>query len=466
MMNKKLISMVLLGSVMIGFAGCSKAPDTTELGIGDDALVPVDDYYAGVGTTYTDDGVVEEASAVYVSDDGLCEIAVMPDYYDVTLYYENGSRYDVGAAYGRTIPAAMPEFESVMEPYLYDTIRIMYGGTYTPEAVEDRVLTLYDSIREEFKEEVAGLADAFSQGRHGFVEDGLFSYEEVIALNMIPDSLRPTACSALTLWGERTETGGMMALRNLEWSLGSEYQMCTTNCVVHMRNGEKSITAIQIMGLLDIISGVNDDGVFAAILDVGTPTDEPFIYEGRKCYTMELRYALEEFTTAREVGEFMVGESAEFTWCHNLTLADGNEAFCAEDCVAQVAEEGLGFSVLRDADTPIMEGLNWDNTDSLCIVNSFTTAGNQDGFTGNTNNIVRFAKYNEWVGDIDVFSIADLKNMITQETVEQFEVENVHSSGTSQLIIVDYAAGRIQVAFTGSEGPVDNPVFVDVGSYN
>ena len=56
--------------------------------------------------------------------------------------------------------------------------------------------------------------------------------------------------------------------------------------------------------------------------------------------------------------------------------------------------------------------------------------------------------------------------MITQETVEQFEVENVHSTGTSQLIIVDYAAGRIQVAFTGSEGPVDNPVFVDVGGYN
>ena len=181
---------------------------------------------------------------------------------------------------------------------------------------------------------------------------------------------------------------------------------------------------------------------------------------------MELRYALEEFDTAREVGEFMVGESAEFTWCHNLTLADGNEAFCAEDCVAQVAEAGLGFSNLRDADTPIIEGLAWDHTDSLCIVNSFTTAGNQDGFTGNTNNIVRFAKYNEWVGQFGVFSLADLKNMITQETVEQYEVENVHSTGTSPLIVVDYDTGRIQVASTGSEGPVDNPVFVAVGSYN
>ncbi|MBR6958854.1 MAG: hypothetical protein IKH76_00070, partial [Clostridiales bacterium] len=181
-MNKKLISMALVGSVMIGLTGRAKATDSMTLGIGDEPLVPVDDYYGGAGVTYTDEGVVEEATATYVSDDGLCEIAVMPDYYDVTLYYENGSRYDVGAAYGRTIPQAMPEFESVMEPYLYGTIRMMYGGTYTPEAVEDRVLTLYDSMRDEFKEELAGLADALSEGRHGFTEDGLFSYEEVIAL--------------------------------------------------------------------------------------------------------------------------------------------------------------------------------------------------------------------------------------------------------------------------------------------
>ncbi len=466
MMNKKIISMVLAGSVLIGMTGCTGAATQVELGIGESPLVPVDNYNNNVDAGYTDAGVIEEPVATYVSDDGLCTISVMPDYFDVTLDYENGSRYDVGAAYGRTIPQAMPEYESIMEPYLYGNIRSMYGGSFSSEAVEDRVMELYGSMREEYREEIDGLATTLSQGRHGYVEDGLFSYEEVVTMQMIPDALRPTACSALTLWGERTGTGEMMALRNLEWGLGSDYQMGMLNSVTHMRNGDRSITAIAIMGLLDIISAVNDDGVFAAILDVGTPTEERFIYEGRKCYTMELRYALEEFTTAREVGEFMVGESAEFTWCHNLTITDGNEAFCAEDCVAQVAEAGLGFSNLRDADTPILEGLSWDNTDSLCIVNSFTTAGNQDSFTNVPNNIVRFAKYNEWVSENDVFSVADLKTMITQEIVEQYDVENVHSMGTSQLIIVDYATGNIQVAFTGGEGPVDNPVFVDIGYYN
>ena len=466
MMRRKIICTALTLSVFTAMTGCAKTADPMELSIGDAPLIPVDNYYNNADAGYTDAGVIEEAIATYVSDDGLCTISVMPDYFDVTLDYENGSRYDVGAAYGRTIPQAMPEYESIMEPYLYGNIRTLYGGDYSADAVEERVLCLFDSMREEYREEIDGLATVMSDGRHGFTEDGLFSYEEVVALRMIPDALRPTACSALTLWGDRTETGDMMTLRNLEWGLGSEYQMGMVNAVVHMRNGDRSITAIELIGMLDIISAVNDDGVFTAILDVGTPTAERFIYEGRKCYTMELRYALEEFSTARELGEFMVGESADFTWCHNLTITDGNEAFCAEDCVAQVAEAGLGFSNLRDASTPIMEGLTWDNTDSLCIVNSFTTAGNQDGFTCNINNIVRFAKYNEWVSEIGVFSVADLKNMITQETVEQYDVQNIHSTGTAQLIIVDYATGSIQVAFTGSEGPVDNPVFVEVGHYN
>ena len=463
-MRNKILSIIIAGSVLLSAAGCTKTSGSVVSGIGESPLIPVDDYYNDVDAGYTDEGVIEEATATYVSDDGLCTISVMPDYYDITLDYENGSRYDVGAAYGRTILQAMPSYESLMEPYLYSNLRNLFGGDFYGEAVEVRVGSLYESMRDEYREEIDGLASSLSDGRHGFEEDGVLSYEEVLALQMIPDAIRATACSALTLWGDRTETGKMLTLRNLEWMLGDDYSMGLFNSVTHMRNGDRSLTSIALMGMLEIISAVNDDGVFAAILDVGSEEHEQFIYEGRKCYTMELRYALEEFTTAREVGEFMVGESSDFTWCHNLTITDGNEAFCAEDCVEQVAQAGAGYSILRDASTPLLEGLSWDNSDSLCIVNSFASEGNQDGFTQYPNNIVRFAKYNEWVSDIGVFSVTDLKNMITQETVEQYEVENVHSNGTSQLIIIDYATGSIQVAFTGSEGPVDNPVFVEVGN--
>lgn len=454
----KLTALALLAAMVL--SGCSSQ---TSIEVDESApMAAVDSYGSKEVREYTDEGLTEEALTTYTSDDGLCVIKVMPSYYDVTLDYEKGGRAEVGAAYGSLIRESLPGFMDTMEPYLFENVRVAYGGDFTADAVEKRRVMLFDSMRPEYQEEISAFAEALSGGVHGIAEDNVISYEEAVLMQMIPDALRPTCCSALSLWGSKTVTGDRITLRNLEWNLGSENQMGMINAVTHMKNGLRSLTAISVLGLLDIISGINDDGVFAAILDVGSLQKEAYVYEGKKCYTMELRYALEEFATARDLGEFMVGESGDFTWCHNLIISDANDSFCAEDCVSQVAEKGLGKSVLRDYNTPIFEGLSWDSEDSLCVVNSFTSAGNQDGFTGISSNIVRFAKYNEWVKAVDKFSPKDVKDLITQETVEQYTVQNVHGNGSAQLILVDYHTGSVQVAFSGPEGVVDKPDFIEV----
>ncbi|MBO7425625.1 MAG: hypothetical protein J6U23_08085 [Clostridiales bacterium] len=457
----KISAFILMAALLM--SGCSK---TVKVMANDDAaLNSVDSYYTKEVREYTDEGMIEEPKATYTSDDGLCVIKVMPSYYDITLDYENGDRASVGKAYGTLIREKIPEYTTEMEPYIFENIRCAYNGEFDPEAVQKRSETLFSSMRPEYQEELAAYAEAISNDVHGIKEDKVLSYEEAILMQMIPDALRPTCCSALSLWGSKTETGDRISLRNLEWNLGSENQMGLINAVTHMKNGSRSLTAISVLGLLDIISGINDDGVFAAILDVGSVQAAPYIYEGKKCYTMELRFALEEYSTARELGEFMIAESGDFTWCNNIFITDKNDSFCAENCVSQVAETGKGKSVLRDNNTPLLDGLTWDNPDSLCIVNSFASEGNQDGFTGVRSNIVRFAKYNEWVKALDKFSPKDVKDLITQEVVDQYAVSNCHSGGSAQLILVDYHEGTVQVAFTGSEGVVDKPDFIEVEKF-
>lgn len=455
---KIITAFIVLGTMLV--SGCNST--ASKVAVEAAEMTPVDSYYTKEIREYTDEGSIEEPVATYESDDGLCVIKVMPSYYDITLDYEKGSRSEVGKAYGSLIRENIPYFITTMEPYLFENIRGAYGGSFEADAVQKRIDTLFASWRPEYQEEITAFAEAISGGSHGIVEDNSLSYEEAILMQMIPDALRPTCCSALSLWGDKTTTGDMITLRNLEWNLGSENQMGMINAVTHMKNGNRTVTAISVLGLFDIISGVNDDGVFAAILDVGSVQSEAYVYEGKKCYTMELRYALEEFSTARDLGEFMVGESGDFTWCHNLTITDGKDAFCAEDCVSQVVEKGMGRSILRDCDTPILEGISWDNEDSLCIVNSFTSEGNQDGFTGVSSNVIRFAKYNEWVKAKEKFSPKDVKDLITQEIVDQYAVQNVHGAGSAQLILIDYHTGSVQVAFSGPEGVVDKPDFIEV----
>ena len=171
-------------------------------------------------------------------------------------------------------------------------------------------------------------------------------------------------------------------------------------------------------------------------------------------------------TDATSVGEHMVGESGDFTWCHNLIISDKDNSYCAEDCTSETVAQGLGYSILRDASTPLLKGLTWDNPDSLCIVNSFVAEGNLDQVTGNNSNCIRFNKYNRWVGEVDKFSVKDLKDMITQESVNQYTVQNVHNSGCAQIIIVDYATGSVQVAFTGESDVLDKPSFIHIGDYD
>lgn len=454
----RLTSIFLLTAILV--SGCS---NKAAIVVNENAVMkPVDSYLTKEVREYKDEGTIETPVSTLSSADGLCVIKVMPSYYDVTLDYEKGDRASVGKAYGSLIREQMPDYIDTMEPYIYENIRMAYDGNYTEAAVEAREKILFDSYRPEYKEEIAAFAEGISGGAHGIKEDGVLSYEEAILAQMIPDALRPTCCSALSLWGSKTTTGDRITLRNLEWNLGSDNQMGKIHAVTHMKNGERSLTAISVLGLLDIISGINDDGVFAAILDVGSVQHEAYVCEGRKCYTMELRFALEEYSTAHGLGEFMVSESGNYTWCHNLIISDKNDSFCAEDCVSQVVESGRGKSILRDCNTPILKGLSWDSPDSLCVVNSFASAGNQDGFTGSYSNIIRFAKYNEWVKAKDKFSPKDVKNLITQETVEQYAVQNVHGAGSAQLILIDYHTSSVQVAFSGPDGVTDKPDFIEV----
>lgn len=476
--TKRIAVSTLTLLMVTAFGGCGKTetydsftfPESEE-----SSLTPVSNTYVDELKKYEDDGIGDKVLGEFSSKDGACVIKKMEHYYDVTLDYENHTPEEVGKAFAEEVLEAYPDFHEVMEPYIYENIYWGFPALVDDfDPVWDRVSYLAKTVEEDerlsdYWKELDAYAEAMSGGIHGYEEDGHISYEEAVTFSFIPEALRGTACSALSLWGDKTETGDRVTVRLLDWNLGSDGQMCEAHSIIHAKKGDRSYTGISFLGFESIVSAINDDGVFAAILDVGT-IRENYIYENRKCYTYDLRYALEEFSSAKEVGDFMVSNSANYTWSHNLIISDANSSYCAEDAVSQLQEKGMGYSILRDNKTPLLKGLTWDNPDSLCVVNSFVTEGNQD-FLYQDVNAVRWNKYNEWVGSKDKFTVGELKTVLTQEKVNQGEakgeanVVNVRNTGTAQLIIVDYHTGKIQVAFTPVTGPTDDVLFTDVGYY-
>ena len=459
---KKIISCSLTLGMLLSVCGCG----TNAKAVQSEGMKKVGSLNVEEEVTYTDDSEKEEVIETFSSADRLCVIEKYPTYYDVTLDYEKGEPAEVGKAYAETILEAVPGFVDNFEPYLHENIRNAFDGRKVNyKSLEDRIETLVNSLPKEYKDEVTSFAKSISQGEEGYAEDGKISYIEALTMQIIPDALRPTACSALSLGGEKTVSGKRISIRNLEWSAGSENQITELHAVTHMKKGDSSITSIGFLGVLDIITAVNDNGVMIAILDVGSKEGLPFVYKGKKCYTFEIRYVLEHFETAKEAGEYLVGESGDFTWCNNLLCTDEKDAFCCENATKEVAATGKAKSVLRTKDSELMEGLEWDTPDALCIVNTFATKGNQDRFTGEEFNITRFVKYNQWVSEKDKFSVADAKGLMAKEVVDEYIVSNVHNSGNVHTVIVDYATGKIHVSFTKGDCAEDIPRFLEVGSY-
>ena len=457
----KLISAFAAVTLLFSLCGCSSSTQVIS-----DGMEKVGSLNVETPVQYTDESPVEESVGEFASDNGLCIIIKYPSYYDVTLDYEKGTPSEVGAAYAETILKAVPDYETVFEPYLFENIRNAFSGRDIKyDSLENRIMSLVSNLQDEYREEVESFAKTISGGEEGYLENGKLSYIEAMTMQLIPDALRPTACSALSIGGTRTVSGERLSMRNLEWSLGSSSQMTQIHAVTFMKKGENSITAISVLGLLDMITAVNNDGVMIGILDVGTVNRMPFVYEEKKSYTFDIRYALEIFDNAADAAKYLSGESGSYTWCHNLLVTDSKDAFCCENATDEVVAEGRAHSVIRTPDTPLMEGLDWDTPDTLCIVNSYATVGNQDGFSGEPGNMIRFVKYNNWVSETEKFSVADLKGIMAREVVDQYVVSNVHNSGTVHTVIVDYATGDIHVAFTTGECADDVPEYLFVGNY-
>ncbi|MEN2773790.1 C45 family autoproteolytic acyltransferase/hydolase [Acetivibrio clariflavus] len=301
----------------------------------------------------------EEAIEAAKSSDGLAVIDKKESYYEVTLNLEKGSHYDVGKAYGKDILQIYPHFIEIVEMCLYKNVGVLIGNGANANILKERLEAVVPQIPKDYVDEINGFVDAVANGKTPFQAGGKLSREEIFALNLLPDIIRGTQCSGMAVLGSKSQTGSVITGRILEWFYGSEKQFATMHSVVTFKNFDKTITTIGFLGTFNVITAINDDGVFLGILDADT--GEAFDATGKRCYTYEIRKVLEDFTTAEEVAEYTNSMANQYTFSHNLLITDSQNAFVAENCVSG------GKSGIRTAQSKLAKGLKWNNEDLLVL---------------------------------------------------------------------------------------------------
>ena len=428
---------------------------------GASTLTPVSSYttgnsYAGIAPTE------EQTEATFRSPDGLCVIDRKKSYYDVTLDLTQGDHRAAGKAYAEAALLAVPDYEAFIDRYVNELIGQTFRKGQVTEigkALSQRISDLISVLPADYKAELEGFAAPFHGGETGFSKDGKLSREEAMLLHLVPDVLRNTACSALTADGSRTATGKRLTARVLEWDFGRNNLMCGAHCVLHLKNGAQSLTSVTSLGLLDVITGINQNGVFAAVLDVGS-MEVLYDSTGKESYPFAVRKGLETCQTAKAFGDYIIRRAPAFPYSHNVFITDENDAFVAENCIA--SKEGK--PILRDENTKLCDGLTWNTAGCLCAVNAFAAEGNLSYFMQYAENIGRWHKYDCLFGNETKLTLSRMEELMTSEQTGTF-LDNIRSEGVVFILLADYHTRTLTAALTGTEGVTDQPEFLNLGEF-
>ncbi len=452
------VAMTLAGSLLTSCASNSYENFTFPENE-DSVLVKVADYSRK--TDYDNEAPVDKSVTVVRSQDGLCVMDVKEHYFDITLDLEKGDHYSVGKAYGEVVKMVAGDRFGGMESYLYENARYFFtdvdASTY--EELGKRSASLYSSLPKEYQDEIRGLAEAVTDAK-GFVEDGVLSYEEMILAQFIPDALRGSACSAVSLDGERTESGKRITSRLLEWPTGTKSQVANMHAVVHYNQGESSFVSVGVLGVLTPFSLMSSHGVFIGMLDVGS-NNTAFTCENKSSYTFGMRYSIENLTTAKEAAEYMAEHAYDYTYCANILVTDEKDAFCVEMSVTP----DEGEPIIRNEETPIFPTLPNTAENCIFVVNGFVCEGHKDIVSYKLGNRIRWDRFDSWFTGNKKFSLETFKEIMTCENTERSIQLVGNNDSAFHWVIADYDTRTIQASFVVADPKGDAPVLYTVAQF-
>jgi hypothetical protein len=296
------------------------------------------------------------------------------------------------------------------------------------------------------------------KGSEDNLGDGSLSRNELYLANLFPDVARGTACTAFSVFGRLSASRSTIAARNLDWIEGSQKQLDRMHAVTTINQDEKSVCLIGFVGFIGAISAINDNHVYAGILD--SPTGAEYDSLNKRSYVLDLRQALENGATLDEVADAMTDPAKEYTFNHLVFLADPHVARVVENNVSDPASNN--HRALRSWDSELNPGIEWGVKHALAVVNSFVLLGNTDNHTGLASNYERWATLSR-----EARAMGHRINRREVRKIISYHQNDLGSNlsdpgdlffpSTLQSMIVEPEDLRLQIAFKPASGIWDDP---------
>ena len=307
------------------------------------------------------------------------------DYFEVVLDYRSGlTPRQMGQAFARGILQMVPDYEALVDSYIAENLT-----EYEYPYAFFRTADIKPQMDPEYSQEVEGMASVFSGGDNNKWKDNKVSKDEFFLFNLFTDAVRGTQCSYTSVFGSRSQTGGTITARNLDWYGGSVNQLPRIQAVIKILHQQKKVVSVGYLGYMGVLTGFNDSKVFAGILDAGT--NAPYSSEGRRSYTLDLRYALENCGTMEAVADYMMDPKKLYAYNHSIGLSDPERSIILENNFSgNGADNQKVRRAVRESGSVLNKGIAWEIDNAVAAVNSFALYGNYDNHKSNKYNTKRW----------------------------------------------------------------------------
>jgi hypothetical protein len=389
-------------------------------------------------------------TAALAQENDLVTIEDRGTYFNVVLNYQGGASHrEVGEELGRKILEVMPSYEEILDSALLEMSYMAAGAN--PELIEyayqqllSRAEDIKGQLHQKYRDELEGMASQFSGQESNIVGDGKLSIDEVFMLNLMPDIIRENSCSFLAVYGPRSATGSTLMAKLFDWNPGSQNQLSEIQAVITYRQGEKSICVVGLLGWMIGSNGINKHGVFVGALDSGT--GGPYSSSGKRSYSFDARYALENYDTLDAVLEYLKDPGKSYTYSHNYAAIDSTTAKVLENNVDNPA-----LRMIRTGASVLAPGINWELDNSIAAVNCFVLADNYTNAYWWTGNSARWNSFHTQLAAMgDTVTFEDMKEIASYYTGSApggMEDGDIYNQGTQQAIILDPENFRMEVYF-------------------
>lgn len=180
--------------------------------------------------------------------------------------------------------------------------------------------------------------------------------EALVIANAMIELRRIGGCSALLVEPSRGATGGVLFGRNFDFPTFGHLDRLSVVTIVRPE-GKKAFAAVGFPGLIGVVSGMNEDGLAVATLDVYSSSDGSPMFDPLGVpLALTYREILEECSTVAEAEALLKGRQ-HTTWM-NLACCDEKRAV-----VFEITTKGV---VTRPAVEGVATCTNHFRTPELC----------------------------------------------------------------------------------------------------